>query len=208
MPALLAPLPKPRIKKLVLPVVCNCVTRNEGTRNCRPLTSWMLDSWISVAWSTDTATGISECVASFCRAATEILLVVGNAPASIRESVAQIEILSSEYGIDRFRIVTNMVKNAREGAAVFNNLLAEFADNHGQALSYAGFIPRDMHLVQAISGQASVVSTFPRSRSAMAIANLARQVMSWPYPVQAGGHVEFFVERLIQNENSGTEVTS
>jgi flagellar biosynthesis protein FlhG len=155
----------------------------------------------------DTATGISECIASFCRAATEIIVVVCNEPASITESIAQIEILSTEYGINRFRILANMVGNAREGAATFRKLLNEFADNHGQALSYTGFIPRDLHLVQAISGRASVVSTFPCSRSAMALTNLARQVMSWPYPAQAGGHVEFFVERMIQNENSGTEVT-
>lgn len=155
----------------------------------------------------DTATGISECVASFCRAATEILVIVCNEPASIGDSVAQIETLSAKYGINRFRVVANMVGNAREGSEVFKNILTEFADDHSQALSYAGFIPRDMHLVQAIAGHASVVSTFPQSRSAMALTSLARQVMSWPYPVQAGGHVEFFVERLIQNENNGSEAT-
>jgi flagellar biosynthesis protein FlhG len=156
----------------------------------------------------DTATGISECVASFCRAATEILVVVCNEPASIRDSVAQIEMLSAEYSVSRFRILANMVGSAREGKMVFRKILAELADDHRQVLAYAGFIPRDKHLNQAIAGHTSVVSSFPRSRSAMALINLARQVMSWPYPVLAGGHVEFFVERLIQNENSGMEVTS
>ncbi|MDX1696821.1 MAG: MinD/ParA family protein, partial [Thiohalobacterales bacterium] len=61
---------------------------------------------------------------------------------------------------------------------------------------------------QAIADHTSVVSAFPRSRAAIALTTLARQVESWPHPAQAGGHVEFFVERLIQNENSGTEVTS
>lgn len=156
----------------------------------------------------DTATGISECVASFCRAANEIIVVVCNEPASLHDSVAQIEMLSAEFGINRFRILANMVDGARDGRALFGRILAEFSDNHTQVLSYAGFVPRDECLVDALNARTSVVSAFPRSRSSMALLNLARQVLSWPQPVQAGGHVEFFVERLIQNENSGMEVTS
>ena len=156
----------------------------------------------------DTATGISECVASFCRAANEIIVVVGNERASLHDSVAQIEMLSAEFGINRFRILANMVDGACDGRALFGRMLAEFSDNHTQVLSYAGFVPRDECLVDALNARTSVVSAFPRSRSSMALLNLARQVLSWPQPVQAGGHVEFFVERLIQNENSGMEVTS
>ena len=156
----------------------------------------------------DTATGISACVASFCRAANEIIVVVCNEPASIHDSVARIEMLSAEFGINRFRILANMVNSARDGRALFSRVLAEFSDDHAQVLSYAGFVPRDECLVEALNARTSVVSAFPRSRSAMALLNLARQVISWPQPAQAGGHVEFFVERLIQNENSGMEVTS
>lgn len=180
-----------------------------GTRECAGLVRAFsdldrpLDTLI-----VDTATGISECVASFCRAATEIIVVVCNEPASIRDSIAQIEMLSADYGIHRFRILANMVAGAREGKVVFRKIVATLADDHRQVLSYAGYIPRDQHLLEAIAGRTPVVSAFPRSRAAMALANLARQVMSWPQPVQAGGHVEFFVERLIQNENSGKEVTS
>ena len=156
----------------------------------------------------DTATGLSQCVASFCRAATEIVVVVCNEPAAIRDAVAQLEMLSADFGIHRFRILANMVGGAREGRVVFKKILAALADDHRQVLSYSGFIPRDKHLPQAIADHTPVVSAFPRSRAAMALVNLVRQVMTWPQPVQAGGHVEFFVERLIQNENSAMEVTS
>ena len=53
----------------------------------------------------DTATGISDVVTSFCSAATEVLVVVCNEPASLRDSVAQIHMLSSEFGVSRFRII-------------------------------------------------------------------------------------------------------
>jgi flagellar biosynthesis protein FlhG len=116
--------------------------------------------------------------------------------------------LSGDYGINRFRILANMVNSASEGNAVFRKILAQFFDNHSQHLSYAGFIPRDKHLLQAIVGHRAVVHAYPRSRSAMALKNLARQTMSWPHPGQPGGHLEFFVERIIQNDNGGMEVAS
>ncbi len=59
MPALFAPLPKPRIMKLVLPEDCSWVMRSDGTRNCRSFTSWTCDAFRSSACTTDTATGIS-----------------------------------------------------------------------------------------------------------------------------------------------------
>ncbi|MDX1697674.1 MAG: P-loop NTPase, partial [Thiohalobacterales bacterium] len=103
----------------------------------------------------DTATGISDCVASFCRAANEILVVVCNEPASIRDSVAQIEMLTGEFGVRRFRILANMVAGAREGKSVFRSIVARLADDHRQVLAYAGFIPRDGNLVQAIADHTS-----------------------------------------------------
>ena len=156
----------------------------------------------------DTATGISEAVTSFCSAATEILIVVCNEPASLRDSVAQIRMLSSEYGVSRFRILANMVRTAAEGNDVFRSIQDMIADNHDIVCSYTGFIPFDERLREAVSRHQAVVDAFPRSRSAMALKNLALRVAAWPRPDRAGGHLEFFVERLVQNENINVEVMS
>ena len=156
----------------------------------------------------DTATGISEAVTSFCSAATEILIVVCNEPASLRDSVAQIRMLSSEYGVSRFRILANMVRTAAEGNDVFRSIQDMIADNHDIVCSYTGFIPFDERLREAVSRHQAVVDAFPRSRSAMALKNLAQRVAAWPRPDRAGGHLEFFVERLVQNENINVEVMS
>jgi flagellar biosynthesis protein FlhG len=144
----------------------------------------------------DTATGISEAVTSFCSAATEILIVVCNEP------------LSSEYGVSRFRILASMVRNADEGNDVFMSIQDMITDNHEIVCSYAGFIPFDERLRESVSRHQAVVDAFPRSRSAMALKNLARRIAAWPRPDRAGGHLEFFVERLVQNENVNVEVMS
>ncbi len=156
----------------------------------------------------DTATGISESAASFCQAANEILMVVCNDPASIRDSVSQLSLFHSEYGIARFRILANMVDSASEANTLFQNVMACFTNNHGLQLSCAGYIPADENMRKAILRHQSVVNAFPRSSSAMALKKLARRIMDWPRPVRAGGHVEFFVERLIDNENMEMEVMS
>jgi flagellar biosynthesis protein FlhG len=156
----------------------------------------------------DTATGISESAASFCQAANEILVVVCNEPTSIRDSVSQLRLFYSEYGITRFRILANMVNSASEANILFQNVMAHVTDNHSLQISYAGYIPVDENVRKAVHGHQAVVNAFPRSPAAMAVKKLARRIMEWPRPVRAGGHVEFFVERLIDNENMKMEVTS
>jgi len=156
----------------------------------------------------DTATGISESAASFCQAANEILVVVCNEPTSIRDSVSQLRLFYSEYGITRFRILANMVNSASEANALFHNVMAHVADNHSLQISYAGYIPADENVRKAVRGHQAVVNAFPRSPAAMAVKKLARRIMEWPRPARAGGHVEFFVERLIDNENMEMEVMS
>ena len=154
----------------------------------------------------DTATGISESVSSFCRAATEILVVVCNEPASIRDSVAQIRMLFSEYRITRFRILANMVETGAEAEKLFTSMLQLFTHDHDISISFAGYIPADDELRKAVSSHRSVITACPQSRSAMALKGLARRVMNWPRPEHASGYLEFFVERLVNSDNVKTEV--
>jgi len=154
----------------------------------------------------DTATGITESAASFCQAANEILVVTCNEPTSIRDSISQLRLYYSEYGITRFRILANMVNSASEAHALFQDVMAHVADNHSLQISYAGYIPSDENVRKAVHAHQAVVNAFPRSPASVAVKKLARRVMEWPRPVRAGGHVEFFVERLIDNENMGMEV--
>ncbi|MGB5606768.1 MAG: MinD/ParA family protein, partial [Gammaproteobacteria bacterium] len=83
-----------------------------------------------------------------------------------------------------------------------------FLHEHDIAITYAGYIPEDEYLRKSAADAQAVVAAYPHSRSAMALMNLARRIKGWPLPECAGGHLEFFVERLIQKENVESEVTS
>ena len=64
MPGLLAPLPKPRMMKLVLVEVCSCDTRSDGTSEARSETSRTAARVIVSPVVTVTATGTSCSVCS------------------------------------------------------------------------------------------------------------------------------------------------
>jgi len=156
----------------------------------------------------DTATGISECVASFCAASSEVLVIIDNEPVSLRDSIALIKLLHSQYAVARFHVLANMVHTAGEGGELFRQILDLLAERHDVLVSYAGFVPYDDALRRAVVNCQAVVDAFPRSRSAMALSNLARRVANWPRQYSPRGHLEFFIERLLHQNNVEMEVRS
>ncbi len=145
----------------------------------------------------DTAAGISDSVVSFSRAAQEVLVVVCDEPASITDAYALIKLLNKEQGIFRFHILANMVSGPQQGREVYDKLSKVTDRFLDVALDYMGHIPHDEHLQKAVKRQKAVVEAFPRSRAAQAFQTLSKKVNNWPQPTSSGGHLEFFVERLV-----------
>jgi flagellar biosynthesis protein FlhG len=145
----------------------------------------------------DTAAGISESVVSYARAAQEVVVVVCDEPASITDAYAMIKLLNRDYGINRFRILANMVLSAQEGRTLFQKLTAVTDRYLDIAMDFMGAIPYDDYLKKAVQRQRAVVDVYPRSKASLAFKKLAQKTDHWPLPSSAGGHLEFFVERLI-----------
>ena len=154
----------------------------------------------------DTAAGISDSVISFSRAAQEVLVVVCDEPASITDAYALIKLLNTEYGLFRFRILCNRVKSAQQARELYTTITKVTDRFLDVALDYMGFVPDDDFVVKAIRKQRPVVDAYPRSKAAMAFKTLVDKVDKWPIPTTAGGHLEFFVERLVQGNMIDAEV--
>jgi flagellar biosynthesis protein FlhG len=154
----------------------------------------------------DTAAGINESVTSFSRAAQEVVVVVCDEPASITDAYALIKVLSLEYDIQHFRVLANQVQSAQEGRELFNKI-SRVTDRYlDVTLEFMGVVPHDDYLRKAVRKQRAVVQAYPRSRSSIAFKNLAQKTDKWPVPSVAGGHLEFFVERLIQSHSGHMEI--
>ncbi len=156
----------------------------------------------------DVPAGTSECVIDICRAANEIVVISGNDADSLSESANLIRQLYLEYGVSRFRLLLNGVQSQHDAAALFRHLLQQFNDAHDLFISLCGHIPPYPALQQAVGVNQLLVQAEPDSPAARAFAGLAEEILGWPRPSQPGGHLEFFVERLIQNENTVKEARS
>jgi len=147
----------------------------------------------------DTAAGISEMVMSFVTAAQESLFVVTNEPTSITDAYAMMKILNQKHNVYRFNILANMVRTPQEGREIYAKL-TKVADRFlDVALQFTGCIPFDEHLRKAVQKQKAVIEAYPRSKAAIAFKTLANKVDSWPLPTTPRGHLEFFVDNLVQS---------
>jgi len=147
----------------------------------------------------DTAAGIADSVISFTRAAQEVIVVVCDEPTSITDAYALIKLLNRDYGIQRFRVLSNMAHSMQEGRELFGKMVRVTDRFLDVTLDFMGTVPYDEYLRKALQKQRAVIDAYPRSKAAMAFKTLAKKADSWPIPRSAGGHLEFFVERLIQS---------
>lgn len=146
----------------------------------------------------DTAAGIADSVIRFSQAAQDIIVVICNDPSSLTDAYALIKVLTREHGVNRFQVLCNRVQNpveARETFQMLERVTTRFLD---VSLSLIAAIPEDEWLARAVRRQRAVVDAYPNSPSAHAYRQLAQRMLTWAPPTGARGHLEFFVERLVQ----------
>jgi flagellar biosynthesis protein FlhG len=141
----------------------------------------------------DTAAGLSDNVAMFAAAADDVVVVVCDEPASLTDAYALLKVLSRDFGVRRFRMVANMVRNLGE-AKQLHQKLARVCDRFlDVALEFMGHVPHDERLRQAIRRQSAVVDLWPSSRSGLAFKQLAGAVDTWGEPERLGlDRIAFF----------------
>ncbi|MBV2134580.1 MinD/ParA family protein [Pseudomonas sp. MAP12] len=145
----------------------------------------------------DCAPGAGSVVLSLLQAASEVLLVVNEEPASVSDALALMRCLNQRHGMTRFRLLASMTFAQQAGQALHERLLRLSEPLAGLSLDYVGAIPFDDSLRRAVQRQRPLLEVFPRSRAAQAYAAVAEKVDGWPLPANPRGHLEFFVERLI-----------
>ena len=98
-----------------------------------------------------------------------------------------------------------MVRSYREGRDLFIKLTRVTERFLDANLELAACISLDDNVRQAVKRQKLVVEAFPHSPAALALNSLASKAMTWPLPHHPGGHLEFFVERLLVHKPRAME---
>ncbi|MGH8252603.1 MAG: MinD/ParA family ATP-binding protein, partial [Steroidobacteraceae bacterium] len=141
--------------------------------------------------------GLNASVLDFCQAAQQQLIVLRNEPASLTDAYALMKVLSRDRHVNSFRVLVNMARNGAEAHNLFMRLQRVTDRYLDVALDYAGEIPDDSDVPQAVRAQRSVLAAYPTGPAARAYQRFARDVQRWPAPSQPSGRLEFFFERLL-----------
>ncbi|MFT4607460.1 MAG: flagellar biosynthesis protein FlhG [Chitinophagales bacterium] len=145
----------------------------------------------------DTAAGLSDSVVSYLRAAREVIVVVCDEPASITDAYAMIKVMARDFGVQRFHILCNQTHSIQQGRELYMKLSKVSEKYLDVTLDFLGTVPYDDYLKKAVQKQKCVIEIYPRSPSAVAFRQIAKKAMQWPIPKNMEGHLEFFIERLI-----------
>ncbi len=147
----------------------------------------------------DTAAGISDMVLSFCRASQDVLLVVCDEPTSITDCYALMKLLSRDHGLFKFKVVANMARSPKEGQNLFAKLSKVTDRFLDVTLELVAVIPYDENIRKSVRKQQAIVEAYPDSPASIGFKTLAKNIISWPVPQQPTGHLEFFIEQLLEH---------
>ena len=146
----------------------------------------------------DTGAGISSNVTYFNMAAEERIIVVTPEPTSIRDAYALIKVMFYQHGTKNFFLLLNMVRDESEAKSVYQNLsrvVARFMG--GISIDYAGFIPWDSLLQEAVSRREPVVCCYPEGSSSNSFKELANYLLRQIDRRPIDGNIKFFWKSLI-----------
>lgn len=145
----------------------------------------------------DTAAGISQDVCSFVSSAEEVVVVVCDEPTSITDAYALIKVLSRQHGTKRFHVLANMVREPRQGRALFGKLSRVSEQFLDVTLSYMGAISYDEFFYQSARKQQAVLMSYPNAKVSRELKKVADDICQWPSIKQQLDKQTFFLDKLL-----------
>jgi len=120
----------------------------------------------------DTGAGISRTVRAFVNAAARQIVVVTPEPSSFADAYAAVKLIVATGGRD-IHIVSNMVKNDREGEEVFRRIALTTRRFLRRTPAYLGALPFDKSVGAAVRRQMPAVLSDPASPFSRALSRIA-----------------------------------
>ena len=146
----------------------------------------------------DTAAGIANNVISFSQASQQVVVVVCDEPASITDAYALMKVLSRDYDVSEFQVLTNMTADTQNGRALFDKLARVTEKFLDVRLAHFGNVVYDELQRRAVQRQAPVACAYPSASTTLSYRDLAQRASQWQLTGNSRGRLEFFAERLIQ----------
>ncbi len=134
----------------------------------------------------DTAAGISGNVLHFNISADDVMVVVNPEPTSITDAYALMKVLSVQYGLERFNLLVNAARDAREAEEVCRQLCLVSDRFLRIEIDYLGFVPFDENVKAAVKKQTIISEFQPDSGASRSFVSIARRI-AYLQPMLAAG---------------------
>ncbi len=146
----------------------------------------------------DTGAGINDNVLYFNLAAQERLLVLTPEPTALTDAYALVKVLKVQHGVERFRVLVNMVKEPRAGKDTFVKL-SQACDQFlgGVSLDLLGYVPHDPIVRKAVVGQTPFTRMAPEAAASQALVAAADKISAWKPAANTDGNIKFFWKKLL-----------
>src|SRR5574343_1292790 len=145
----------------------------------------------------DASTAHPHGFSPFGLAAQEAVVVLSGSSASITEAYALIKKVSHAFARKHFRILVNKVRSQPDARSIFDNIALVAAQRGVARLDYAGAIPLDESLRQAVQLGRPVLLQAPDSPAAAAFRDVASDMLYWQRSDSEAAGVEQFMQQLL-----------
>ena len=125
----------------------------------------------------DTGAGLAANVLAFVAAASRVLVVTTPEPTAMTDAYGMIKALTARAPGLGMSLVVNMVGGGAEGRAVFDRINRVSRTFLGRTLDYAGSIPRDEAVREAIRHRVPFTLYAPDGPATAAVVSLARSLL-------------------------------
>jgi flagellar biosynthesis protein FlhG len=126
----------------------------------------------------DTSAGAGNDVTTFCRAASEMLLIITPEPTSLTDAYALLKILSSKGFNKPVRVVINLARHLQHAKIPYQSLSQTVSKHLPIVVSALGFITQDSHVTEAVRLQKPFLSLYPKSMASTCIQKIADRLIS------------------------------
>ena len=127
----------------------------------------------------DTGAGISEVVLQFNLLAGQNIIVINRELTSLTDAYAMVKVMYQVFGRQSFSIITNNIKDEKEGSGIFKNINTISQRFLGFRLHYLGHVVQDDAVPKAILKQEMAVLEFPHSKIITNFSQIGKAILDF-----------------------------
>ena len=127
----------------------------------------------------DTGAGISEVVLQFNLLANQNIIVINRELTSLTDAYAMVKVMYQVFGRQSFSIITNNIKDEKEGSGIFKNIDTISQRFLGFRLHYLGHVVQDDAVPKAILKQEMAVLEFPHSKIITNFSQIGKAILDF-----------------------------